>query len=201
MEWMIMPPHFFDWAYDLWFWVTIFVPIVLPSAAAACLKLVPSSTVDVMSTVRDGQLGWIVVALGASGVYEAIDTMSRVPGFEGAGFFVFGALGLMFVGTVTAVGGAITPTQALGNTLNIGIRQWVAHYRLFSGSVVLTFIAAVLFTVMHYKAQQLHEATLHKKCSAVPDTVRQCQSPAPPLPVFMQPSTIGSVRVLWFLRK
>jgi len=182
-----MTPHFFDWVYDLWFWVTIFVPIILPSAAAACLKIVPNSTVDVMSTVRDGQLGWVVVALGASGVYEALDTMSRVLGFEGAGFFVFGALSLMFVGTVTAVGGAITPTQALGSALNVSNRQWVAHYRLFSGSVILTLIAAVLFTVMHYKAQQLHEATLHKKCSAVSDNVQQCQSPTPRLPLFMQP--------------
>jgi hypothetical protein len=161
-----------DWA-DLWFIVTIVVPVVLPSLGAAFLRVAPGSSVKIMPTVSDGQLGWVVVAAGASGVYEALDLMNKAAGLDVG--TVFAAIGFMFVGVAIAITGSGTPAQQFdwsGKTW----RDWASNYRVFVVSLALTILAAANFTALHHKVQELHEATQHRKC---PDPVKHVASPLP----------------------
>jgi hypothetical protein len=54
-----------------WFVVNILAPMLLPIAGILPLRLVPVGVpVKLMAIVKDGQLCWAAVAMGASSLYE-----------------------------------------------------------------------------------------------------------------------------------
>jgi hypothetical protein len=137
-----------------WFLVTIMAPLTLPVIGLLVLRLLPipgpPSGLKVMTTVKDGQLGWAVIAMGASAIYElwgAKESHKFVPGWGG------GALGaLIFVmlsAILVAACGAAFSTPLL-DTASGGAKAWAKHYKLFVFSAIMTTAAAFLYTCIHF---------------------------------------------------
>lgn len=143
-------PNLVEVVSDLWFWVTIVLPIFLPSIGAFLLKQLPipgnPPGLHMMSTVKDGQLGWAVVVMGASSAYEASSELKGP---------MIGAIVLMATGMLIAAGGAVftTPLRSANAQATV---SWRSHYSVFVWSAYMTIAAALLFTFIHYGIQK-HE--------------------------------------------
>jgi hypothetical protein len=137
-----------------WFLVTIMAPLASPVIGLLVLRLLPMPGpppgLKVMTTVKDGQLGWVVIAMGASAIYElwtAFEAHSSVPGWAG---WAFGGLILVMLSAMlVAAGGAVFSTRLLSTAAG-GVKAWVTHYKLFVGSAVMTAVAAFLYTCIHF---------------------------------------------------
>lgn len=133
----------------LWITVIILLPLALPVLAMLCLKLFPgfSTTADWLTPVKDGQLCWGAISMAFSGMYAMLypaqgvelarDTLS-------VGIFGFSIL-LLFSALIAAVG-AVAPT-ATGVPSG---KAWYKHYPSLAASLVLTTVAAVGYTVVHF---------------------------------------------------
>jgi hypothetical protein len=121
---------------------TSYTPTPSNTGAASWLK--------VMTTVKDGQLGWAVIAMGSSAIYELWGILAAgkpVPGWEG---WAFGGLILVMLSAMlVAAGGAVFSIPLL-TTAAGGAKAWVAHYKLFVGSAVMAAVAAFLYTCIHF---------------------------------------------------
>ncbi len=137
-----------------WFLVNILGPVFLPVFGILPLWLLPlglpSGTIKIMKTVKDGQLCWAVIAMGASTVYEiweALASQRAVPAWAG---FVFAlAILLMLTAMVIAACGAVFSTP-LPEPAPQGLKAWLTHYKVFAGSLVMTLLAATIYTKMHF---------------------------------------------------
>jgi hypothetical protein len=134
-----------------WFFVTIVTPLMSPVIGLLLFRLLPipapPSGLKVMMLVKDGQLGWTVIAMGASAIYEsweAEEAHKHVPGWAFGGL-----IGLMVCATLVAAGGAAFSTPLL-TTAPGGWKAWAKHYGVFVGSAVLTIGTVVLYTVSHF---------------------------------------------------
>jgi hypothetical protein len=138
---------------DSWFWVTIVVPLVLPACGVLLLKAIPipgnPPGRELMSTVKDGQLGWAVVIMGASAVYELMEGVHKNSGAAYTTPAVLGIVGTMMAGMMLAAGGAVFPTP-LRDPLAQDRLPWYTHYNMFIISCPMTALAAFLFAAVHY---------------------------------------------------
>lgn len=141
-----------------WFLVNIVGPLVLPVFGILPLRLLPlpvnPATVRLMTTVKDGQLCWAVIAMGASMIYElwqAIEAHRPIPAW--AGLDLTGIILVMLPAMVVAAGGAAfsTPLRAASSG---GLAGWIAHYKVFVGSAVMAMIAVLCYTTMHFGLDQ-----------------------------------------------
>lgn len=133
----------------LWTLVTILLPLVLPVLAMLCLKLFPgfSVTADWLTPIKDGQLCWGAIGMAFSGMYEMLfPTQEHVIDGNIRGVVVIGfSLVLLFSSLIAAVG-AVAPTP-------VGVpagKAWYKHYLSLAASLVLTTVAAVGYTVVHF---------------------------------------------------
>jgi hypothetical protein len=137
-----------------WFLVNIVAPLGLPILGLLALKLLPlpgaPPTLRLMTTVKDGQLCWAVIAMGASTIYELWDAMAahkNIPPWGGVA--MAGVVFVMLPAMLLAAGGAVFSTPLL-TTARAGLRAWMTHYRVFVGSTIMTVIAAVTYTNLHF---------------------------------------------------
>jgi hypothetical protein len=137
-----------------WFLVNIVGPLLLPVVGILPLRLlplgVPSASLRLMVTVKDGQLCWAVIAMGAATIYElweAMEAHKNIPTW--GGLALAGVILVMLPAMLVAAGGAVfsTPLRVASGG---GLRAWAAHYRVFVGSVVMTAIAAFAYTNLHF---------------------------------------------------
>jgi|GEM_PF-1020832 hypothetical protein len=137
-----------------WFLVNILGPLLLPVFGIRPLRLLPlraqPASLKMMTTVKDGQLCWAVIAMGASTIYElwqALVAHKEIPTW--AGLALAAVILEMLPATILAAGGAVFSTPLLDSP-EAGLRDWVAHYRVFVGSAALTLIAATVYTNLHF---------------------------------------------------
>jgi hypothetical protein len=137
-----------------WFLVTIMAPLMSPVIGLLILRLLPipgpPPGLKVMTTVKDGQLGWVVIAMGSSAIYELwgiLEAGKSVPGWEGWAFG--GIILVMLSAMLVAAGGAVFSTPLL-TTAAGGLRVWATHYKLFIGSAIMAAVAAFLYTCIHF---------------------------------------------------
>jgi hypothetical protein len=136
-----------------WFIVSIVMPLTLPALGVVPLQLlplpVPIGRIRLMATVKDGQLCWVVVAMGASAIYElwrAITAHRPIPSWSG---IALGAILIaMLAGILLAAGGAVFSSPVL-TTRAGGLKAWAGHYRVFVFSAVLSAIVALPYAALH----------------------------------------------------
>ncbi len=136
-----------------WFLVSIAMPLTLPALGILPLQLlplpVPIGRIRLMATVKDGQLCWAVVAMGASAIYElwhAVTVHRPLPSWSGIALSAI--IVAMLAGMALASGGAVFSSPLL-TTKAGGLRAWAVHYRVFVGSVVLGAVVALAYTALH----------------------------------------------------
>jgi len=137
-----------------WFFVNIVAPLLLPVVGILPLRLLPlgahPSGLLLMSTVKDGQLCWAVIAMGTSTIYElwvALEAHKQVPTW--AGVALAGVILIMLPAMTVAAGGSVFSTP-IRTTSARGFRAWFLHYKVFVASVVMAAVAAFIYTELHF---------------------------------------------------
>jgi hypothetical protein len=134
-----------------WFLVNILGPTLLPVLGTLPFLLfsqrlpVPRAVDLVMSTVKDGQMCWAVIAMGASTIYDLWLAHGTVP-FGGAA--LAGAIVLMLQAMTIAAFGAVFNTPLLA-TAAAGAGAWLSHYRVFVVSAGMVLCAAADYIYVH----------------------------------------------------
>jgi hypothetical protein len=130
-----------------WSWVVvnIIAPIILPILGLLLMAwFMPLSDEQkqrarIITTVQDGQLGWLAVAWSMAAVYEAIDHMQKLHTFlPWVGGLLLGEFFVVLGGMFIAAGGAVTATEAPR-----------ADQRYLVWSIIVTIVSAVVFTAVH----------------------------------------------------
>ena len=141
-----------------WFVVNILAPLFLPVLGIVPLKLLPlgataSGNLKIIMLVKDAQLCWSAVAMGASSLYETtrILTPQNSHALTYLGLIIF----LMLPSIVLAAGGAAFSTPVWQPpTANLKGRAkltaWCGHYKAFIGSCVLCVLTAYAYTILHF---------------------------------------------------
>ncbi|HWD60606.1 MAG TPA: hypothetical protein VG308_20145 [Stellaceae bacterium] len=136
-----------------WFLVNIVAPLGLPLFGIAVLKLLPlppQPALKFMTAVKDGQLCWAVIAMGASTIYElweALEAHRPVP--EWAPVALGATIVMMLPAMVMAASGAVFSTPLLSAPAATA-KAWIAHYKVFVGSLIMTLIAALTYSELHF---------------------------------------------------
>jgi hypothetical protein len=136
-----------------WFLVNVAVPLTLPVVGILPLQLLalpdPAGHLRVMATVKDGQLCWAVIAMGTAtldDLWQGIIGHRQIPDWSGGA--LAGVIVAMVAGGLLAAGGAAFNTPLLPPPPATPV-QWIRRYRLFSFSVALTAIVAIIHTALY----------------------------------------------------
>ena len=133
-----------------WFMVTVVGPLLLPVAGIVPFRLLPIGIpVRLMATVKDGQLCWAAVAMGASSIYElwqAVQAHGPLPPMSGPLLTL--DIPIMLSAMMIAAGGSVfnTPWPAAG----LDRREWISHYRVFVVSAIMTATTAAIYAYFHF---------------------------------------------------
>jgi hypothetical protein len=149
-----------------WFWTSIVAPLLLPLIGLMPLKLLPlgaavAPNLRFMAVVKDAQLCWGAVAMGASSFYEFWHFISNKTSNPGIGVltpdiaillgFLLSLIFLMtLMAMILAAGGSVFSTPLLPAPAG-GIWAWCKYYKAFVGSVGLCLLSAIGFTIIHVK--------------------------------------------------
>lgn len=135
----------------LWVLVNILLPLALPILGPLPLLLVPPRTVSygtaILTTVKDGQLCWGVVAMGISTTYELLE--AAVKGKTIAtphAYAVVSAAVMMLCSMVVAAKGAISPVPIPATPP----ASWITYYQALVFSVVMAVVNALAFAYVHF---------------------------------------------------
>lgn len=136
-----------------WFLVTVVIPLVAPIVLLAVFWLLPippavSSQLNLLLPIKDGQLCWGAMGFCVSALYEiseASGSATAIPvemvGWANGGFFF-----LLLLSALLAAGGSVFPTPM---AVTPGV-DWRRHFATMLASLVLTVLAAVAYTVIHF---------------------------------------------------
>ena len=138
-----------------WFLVNILAPMVLPIVGLMIMKGMPiehksPDILRIMNAVKDGQLCWAGVAIGAVSIYEVWTSWElgkHLP--SGYGWAFGGLVSAMLPTLIYASGEMVWNTKLLNQSHNIGIKCFITHYKMFTGSVILSLIIAYCATRLH----------------------------------------------------
>jgi len=110
-----------------------------------------AATLRLMAVVKDGQLSWAAVAMGAASLYELWGAIeARKAAASGSGLLFFLICLLMLPAMVLAAAGSAFSTPLLTAPAG-GILAWGRHYSAFVGSCVLCALTALAYTVLHFQ--------------------------------------------------
>jgi hypothetical protein len=138
-----------EYFFSGWFVVNILAPMLLPVAGIVPLMLVPvAAPVKLMATVKDGQLCWAAVAMGAASLYESWVALEAHKPTGGSGILVILICCLMLPAMVLAAAGSVFSTPLLAAPAG-GLVNWCSHYKAFVGSGVLCTLTAIGYTFLH----------------------------------------------------
>jgi hypothetical protein len=137
-----------------WFLVNVMAPMFLPMIGILPLRLLPigapQTSLRVMATVKDGQLCWAAIAMGASMIFElwqALESHKPLPSWTGTA--LASVILAMLISVVLAAGGSVFNTTVLTAPAG-GMKPWLAHYRVFGGSAIMTGVTVVAYTALHF---------------------------------------------------
>lgn len=143
-----------------WFFVTIVVPIALPFVGLGALKAVPlpapqtgqPDPLRMITIVKDGQLGWTVIAMGSASVYELLHGIEKkhLPIPSWAVGTMLGIVMLMLIAMVLAAAGAVFSTPILNKNDHLFSFETIKHYSVLVASAFSTIVSAALYTFIHF---------------------------------------------------
>jgi hypothetical protein len=132
-----------------WFIVNILLPVVLPMIGLRMVSyFMPLNEAQlkrarIISTVEDGQLGWLAIAWSATAVYDSVSYMQDNEVFVSwIGNLLFAEFFVVSSAMFLAAGGAATSTEA-GRT----------GRRHLTGSVIVTALSAGMLAMVHAAIQ------------------------------------------------
>lgn len=136
-----------------WFAINILAPFFLPIIGLVALWLLPLGTtasdkLRIMAVVKDGQLCWAGVAMGASSLYKSWVALEAHKEITGGAFLLFLICIMMFPSMTLAAAGGVFGTELL-KTSGGGLWAWCAHYKTFVGSLTLSVLTAIAYTYLH----------------------------------------------------
>jgi hypothetical protein len=135
-----------------WFAVNILAPLFLPFIGLMALKLLPlgsgvSDNLRFMAIVKDGQLCWAAIAMGASSLYESWTALEANRQISGGGVLLLTCC-MMLPAIILAAAGGVFSTPLL-KAPSGGFRKWCSHYKVFVGSSTLCTLTAIAYTYLH----------------------------------------------------
>lgn len=135
-----------------WYFVNLILPPLLPILLLQLLQLfnLPQALmlrVHPLTVVKDGQLCWVAMMMCVNTLYDLKRVLHITREIEPWYSIVFWSTVLIFLasGLIAAVG-AVFP---LSMKTELGAREYFCYYRVLLVSVVLTIIAALLYSQVH----------------------------------------------------
>ena len=135
-----------------WLVINILLPFFLPLIGILPFKILPlplGVEVRFIALVKDGQLCWAAIAMGASALFEYFNaSRENFATFSYNGSLLLGLSLIIFLAVVLAAGGAVFNTKYLKPPYSL--RCWVTHYKTLSGSFIVSVLTAILSSVLHF---------------------------------------------------
>lgn len=132
-----------------WILVNIALPVAMPILALMLVSTFLALTKEqkersrFITTVEDGQLGWLAAGWSAATIYEGFTYMDEHPAFlSQMSLITLAAFLLMNAGMFVATGGAVTDTGSDR-----------PNHRILIGSIITSTLSALLFIYVHAKFQ------------------------------------------------
>jgi hypothetical protein len=136
-----------------WLIVTVAIPVLLPVGLLLLVKMTPAgSHLNLMDSLKDGQLSWFAITLSCSTFYDLIQNDGSAQRLAWCGALIGGMAGIGLLSGVHAVAAALKPTPLLTTAPPAGqpqARVWIRHYRVFVISAGLSVLAAVASLAVH----------------------------------------------------
>lgn len=128
-----------------WALINIAVPGTLPAAGLLLARLMPLRPAErartrLVTTIEDGQLGWLALAWSATATYEAWQHMaSQGRVFTWVALLLACEAALVLTAMFIAAGGAVSEETAANRKSRVG------------GSIIVACASAMIFVATHLK--------------------------------------------------
>ena len=135
-----------------WLVINILLPFFLPLLGILPFKILPlplGVEVKFIALVKDGQLCWAAIAMGASALFEYFNaSRENFATFSYNGLLLLGLSLIMFLAVVLEAGGAVFNTKYL--MAPYSLKAWVTHYKTLCGSLIVSVLTALLSSILHF---------------------------------------------------
>jgi len=135
-----------------WLVINILLPFFLPLIGILPFKILPlplGVEVRFIALVKDGQLCWAAIAMGASALFEYFNaSRENLATFPQGGALLFVLSLMMFLAVGLAAGGAVFNTKYLRPPYSF--KGWVTHYKTLIGSFIVSVLTALLSSILHF---------------------------------------------------
>ncbi len=126
--------------------------MLLPLIGIVPLMLLPLGTgiapPQFMSVVKDGQLCWAAVAMGAASLYESWVALEAHKTVAGGDVLLLLVFVMILPAMILAAAGSVFSTPLRTATTG-GLGARCSHYKAFVGSLTLCILTAVAYTYLH----------------------------------------------------
>ncbi|WP_438396918.1 hypothetical protein [Caballeronia sp. DA-9] len=128
-----------------WVLINIAVPVILPPAGLLLARLMPLQQAErertrIVTTIQDGQLGWLALAWSAATIYEAWEYMeAKGHVFAWVAVLLASEIVVVLTAMFIAAGGAVTADTSTNRSTRL------------SGSIIVATMSAMLFIATHLK--------------------------------------------------
>jgi len=135
-----------------WLVINILLPFFLPLLGILPFKILPlpiGVEVKFIALVKDGQLCWAAIAMGASALFEYLNaSRENLAAFSYNGSLLFVLSLAMFLAVGLAAGGAIFNTEYLKSPYSL--KNWIRHYKTLIGSFIVSVLTAIFSSALHF---------------------------------------------------
>ena len=135
-----------------WLVINILLPFFLPLLGLLPFKILPlplGVEVRFIALVKDGQLCWAAIAMGASALFEYFNaSRENLATFSYNGSLLFVLSLAMFLAVGLAAGGAIFNTEYLRSPYSF--KNWIRHYKTLTCSFIVSVLTAIFSSVLHF---------------------------------------------------
>lgn len=140
-----------------WILVNLLLPATLPLLFMTMMRLgsLPEPFLTrsgLLRIIQDGQLGWVAMSFAAASTYDLWQLMSREEVLRSAWSGILFSLGviLMVVSAVFSIAGTLFPIDHRPRRFGT-LAGWLLHYKLRVGSITILYLAAVLYSTIHFE--------------------------------------------------
>jgi hypothetical protein len=134
-----------------WLIVNVLIPVLLPPALLLVARSAPAARrLNIMDTLKDGQLCWFTIALSCATLYDLLQNdASRQRVFWCTAAIIWMAV-FALLSAVLAVAAALEPTALLDGRVRWGSAIWRKHYTVFVMSVAFMAAASLGALGVHW---------------------------------------------------